>query len=169
MLTQFLLVGTNHAHQLVNNQHGKSKSFYRFLLNRCNESPVDLIAEEMSAEALIKYATTSISYLAANSIGIPHLLCDPNNAERTELNIPSEDELRAQLCLGNRRVGVVEKIDNAKKLYWPIREAEWLRRVEHQRCKLCLFILGSDHVLSFDSLIRKNGNLSRVLIEKWEH
>lgn len=165
---QFLLVGANHAHQLVDNPHGQSKQFFQFLVQCCTESSVDLIAEEMSTAALIKYATTSIALHAADSVKITHLLCDPDLAERTALGVPSEAELRDRLCPGVRKLGDDELINEAIKSYWPIREGEWLRRVGLQRCKCCLFILGPDHVSSFSRLLIEKGYSYRVVSERWE-
>ena len=165
---QFTLVGANHAHQLVANRHGNSGLFFEFLVQCCEDATVELVAEEMSTEVLITSATVSTACQVAHLMKLPHLLCDPDSRERKKLGIPDEVQIREHLGLSTRKVGVVEQIDEEKKKYWPIREAEWLRRIEALKMDNCLFILGPDHVRSFSQRLKDNGHSFKLLHARWE-
>ncbi len=165
------LIGVNHAHQYPGHKDGHSDLFVQFVAQQAVSLAVDLIAEEMSREALAK-ARVSLSSVevAACSIGVRHLLCDPDSDERKVLGIPSYEELRE--ARGIRRYCVFEKeqklLEEDERSYWPIREKEWLRRIAGTNHNRLLYVLGSNHVESFASLLQQAQYHVDVISPRWE-
>lgn len=165
---ELLLVGTNHANQYVGNKYGDSAQFTEYLRSVCSTHEVDLLAEEMSIEALEKNSAKSTALELARTLGITHLFCDPNRRERTALGIPTDDELRTSL--GFRKYLLnhqIDRFEDAERSYWPLREEEWIRRVEACSFSICLFIVGSNHVSSFSDIVRSRGMPLQVLHQRW--
>jgi len=151
----------------MGSKHGKPVSFSRYLEDLCSIYCIDLIAEEMSLEALGQNHSTAA--LLAKKLGIPHQFCDPSPGERIALGIPSDGEIRSTLGLG--RVLTVEQdaiVKNAEQAYWHLREAEWYRRVKSLLFSNCLFILGANHVPTFMELLSDAGECFQLLNQRWE-
>jgi hypothetical protein len=50
---------------------------------------------------------------------------------------------------------------------WPARERVWLDRLRETSSNACVMILGSQHVNSFESLLRSDGWEVSVVERKW--
>jgi len=94
---ELLLIGTNHANQYVGNKHGDSAQFTDYLHRVCSAHKVDLLAEEMSTEALEENSAKSTALELAITLGISHIFCDPSRGERTALGIPTNEKLNRVL------------------------------------------------------------------------
>ena len=160
------LVGANHAHQHPGSPHGRSELFASFLIVQATSLDVDLIAEEMSVEALARAnVNRSTVQEVALSLRIPHLFCDPNEVERKALGIPNREELKKRRNI-TRVFGAEEQLLVAdEKSYWPTREQEWLTRLRKTRHNKVLFVHGPDHVITFAQLLERNGYEVQLLCQ----
>jgi hypothetical protein len=168
-MTTAVLVGANHAHQLPGNPSGRADLFREFVAQQARACRVDLIAEEMSREALAKWKVEKSSVqAAAESVHVKHLLCDPDSAERKALGIPSYEELKAARGASHLSGEDEELLKNDERTYWPIREKEWLKRVANINHRRVLFVIGPDHVESFSFLLQEACYRVQVLSVRWE-
>lgn len=161
------ILGTNHGYQLYGREG--AVDFQLFLADLLRTGEYDAIAEELSEESVAKWkASDSTARLVASSFGVQHHFCDPTTAERSAMGIPSSEELRESLKL--RTVLTHEQralLDAEERKYWPAREAFWLRRLKSLGARRTLFILGSDHVRSFSSLLDCEAVSYICLHERW--
>lgn len=163
------LVGANHAHQYPGHPQGRADLFSQFVTQQAEHARVDLIAEEMSREALaMKKVGHSSVETAAGALLIRHLLCDPDSAERRALGIPSYEELKARRGISNAFGAETALLEADTRSYWPIREREWLNRLSQVGHEKVLFILGPDHVDSFTTLLQDAGYQVNVINRRWE-
>lgn len=164
-----ILVGTNHAHQLVDFDSGAHACFKSYLNSLCQAEEIDLIAEELSEEAISVWgATDSTARSLARTLGVNHIFCDPGSEERAALGIYDYKQLKSKLGLGR---GVTSEQDeyllNEEKKYWPIRERHWLDRILSANAQSCLLIIGASHVEQFCKLIFDNGHECEVRTASW--
>jgi hypothetical protein len=143
--------------------------FKNYLSNLCDTESIDLLAEELSAEALDLWkATGSVVQQLATERLITHIFCDPNSDQRHELGIPNDDELKSKLGYGRcLKPGQLEQFEIEERRFWSIREEFWLNRVLAITANKCLFVLGSDHVDSFSMLLSSRGFSTEIKIHKW--
>jgi len=148
-----------------------AKSFAQYLENQIAELKINLLAEELSEEAISKNvfkAKGSTAWSVANKLRIDHRFCDPDATERKTLGIPSEQEIRKQLGLGCRltpeELGELEK---EKRKYWSKREKFWMNRIEDKLNERVIFICGSEHTERFKSLTLSKGCETKILIKNW--
>ena len=131
-----LLIGTNHVYQRPDIRG--SEEFRTLIEDSREEHDIKIIAEEMSLDVLHKYgATESSCKQVADSIGIPHLYCDPSYKEQKKLGIKQP---------GRERDPVADAI----------REDYWLEHILKQNSWPVLFICGADHTESFRDLLQAN-------------
>jgi hypothetical protein len=158
----FYLVGTNHSNQLLldcTDGNDMCLEFKNYLSNLCDTESIDLLAEELSTEALGKWkAKGSVVEQLATERQITHIFCDPNSDQRRELGIPNYEELKSKLGYGRfLKPGQQTQVEVEERSYWPIREEFWLNRVFAITANKCLFVLGSSHVDSFSMLLSNRG------------
>lgn len=163
------LIGANHAHQYPGHRHGNSDTFESFVTRVATQLQVDLLAEEMSREAL---DNAKVSHSSVNAVSdrmqLPHILCDPDSAERCELGIPSYDELKKRRGFNYVYAEEARMLESDERSFWSVREREWLRRLgatPHQRV---LFVLGPNHVQSFQQLLAVSGYKVEIVCLRWE-
>jgi hypothetical protein len=163
------LVGANHAHQHPGSSYGRSDLFASFLIAQATLLRVDLLAEEMSTDALAKVGVKqSTVQEVALSLHIQHLFCDPNEVERKALGIPNYEELKKRRSI-DHVFGAQEQLLVAdERSYWPVREQEWLTRLRKTRHNKVLFVHGPDHTAAFARLLEKNGYEVQVLCQRWD-
>ena len=152
------LIGINHADQYPRHKDDRSDLFCKFVKQQAISLAVDFIAEEMSREVLVrKKVYLSSVEIAAWSICVRHRLCDPDSAERKALGIPSYDELMEARGISLYSISEMEEklLEADERLYWPIREKEWLDRIQGANHRSLLFILGAQHVESFARLLEQ--------------
>lgn len=162
------LVGVTHAHQYPGHPQGRADLFGLFVKRHAQSAQPDLIAEEMSREALAiaKVPHSSVEN-AAGSLRIKHLLCDPDAVERKVLGIPSYAELKA--ARGIRHVFEAEEalLKADERSFWPIREREWLNRLARVNHQSVFFVLGPDHVDSFAMLLQEAEYQVDIVSRRW--
>jgi hypothetical protein len=150
--------------------------FYNYLIGKVNILNIKLIAEEYNDEVLNQKkkwfgATDSLGRLAALSMRIDHIFCDPNSEERRELGIPSGREIKINLFGTNRepRNNYEKKlIEEEKKKYWHIREKYWLEKIRNKMQEPIIFICGTHHSERFKSLIANNSYKAKIITRDWE-
>lgn len=164
------LIGIRHEFQ--HNGHGSVDGISRgkftsYLENMIKEYGVSLVAEEFNEEALQKSnATSSTAKCVADKLSIKHLFCDPNTKERKVIGIPSCDEIKKGLgftkpCLSHDEVKI---LDAEKKKYFPQRESFWFEKIKKHLNEVIIFLCGSDHINSFESLLINQGYTPDILI-----
>lgn len=162
------LIGTNHANQYPGNIHGHADIFTSYILKVAKARVVDLIAEEMSREALTKARVEKSSVqLAAEELRLLHLFCDPDSEERTALKILDHEQLKQRRGLVHAFDDQIDLLEQDEKEYWPLREAEWLARLQQTNHSKLLFVLGANHVESFASLLSSNKYKVEILNSRW--
>mgnify|MGYP001564350493 CR=1 FL=1 len=132
------LIGVDHQIQQNvwdGNKAGR-EDLINYLINQSKLLKITLIAEEFSEQALGS-GTQITAQEAAKILGIEHRLCDPDLKERITLNIKTSAD----------------------------RENIWLERIKDKLGSEMIFICGSDHVLSFESLLKKNKIGVKILKE----
>src|SRR6266850_5284786 len=92
------LIGLNHGYQFRGCQEARWDAFEAYLLSYARTEGVDLIAEELSEEALRKWkATGSVARHVAGCLGIRHQFCDPDSSQREAIGIQSFGAIAAAL------------------------------------------------------------------------
>ena len=171
MSREISVIGLNHAHQLYGYKGGASDAFLKYLATVIPKINPTLLAEEMNDESLSSWgADKSTLQVASAKFHVPHLFCDPNTAERKTLKIESYQEIRSKL-------GYTQFLSDSEDLNvrrterenaWPLREREWLRRIEEADSSHTLFLIGSLHIESFAELAQSMNYFVRIFAEQWE-
>lgn len=163
---KLVLVGVNHAHQ-IHSTWNDNEGFRRYLAERCQQQPFDLLAEELNEEAVRSWGGTgSVLRMLAGDLGIDHAFVDPTTAERAELGIPSQGEI-IETLKRVYKIAEESRIEAEERKFWAIREAEWLRRLVELNPPRCLMVVGANHVTSFSEKVRKLGHICVVACSKW--
>lgn len=165
-----LLVGTNHEHQLIGYKDGETQVFGSYLSSLCDSEYIDLLAEELNEEAIELWkAQDSIARRLAVERKIDHIFCDPDSSERRALGILTYEELRTKSNYGRVLTNEQDEcLKRDEKSYWPKREDFWLRKIQANSPSRCLFVLGSNHVQSFSTLLSSHGISAEVKTCKWK-
>ena len=164
-----LLLGLCHCHQLLDHPKA-SRKFEPYLKNLFLTEKPDLIAEELSEDALLKWkARDSVACRLANYLNVCHLFCDPNKEERNALGIKCRKEIAQELGYGvaltREQSAEVDKIEKAN---WETREKFWLNKLNEHQPNKCIFLVGADHVDRFAVLLTEN-DIQSVTVEKdWQ-
>ena len=144
----FHLIGLNHGYQLRGYSQMDWAAFDVYLCGFCQVEKTDLVAEEMCEEWLRLYreegVTGSVVKDVAMRLGVRHLFCDPDSGERIRLGIPSGKE------------------------GWPERERCWWAKLQEIDFTRCTFVLGTQHVASFATLLASEGVDVRIGSRNWE-
>lgn len=166
---KIFIVFTNHANQMIGCEHGDAFNFIDYLSNICLNKNIDLIAEELSEEALASsHAIDSSCRILSGKMGIRHIFCDPESAERKFLGIPSESEILEDLGFGKvltRAQAIQLKTEEMR--YWNARENYWIENIIQHDFKRCLFICGSSHIGSFSKNLSSKGINFEIITENW--
>jgi hypothetical protein len=170
---KIVIIGiADHNYQYPRPGNSHAKDFGSYLAKLCKEHTFSIIAEELSEEELaFRGLSESIArQVAVSNHGIEHLFADPNKDERRALGIPDDDEI----CrLHHIRRADFEDLGDAEiktkgRLYWPRREAEWLRRIRERDTFPCLMIVGAAHVRSFSELLKTEAIDVSVVCDRWQ-
>jgi len=131
---------------------------------------IDLIAEELSEDAIALWrASGSAARNVASRLSITHLFCDPSIEERKSLGILMPKEIAAMQGFGQFWTSHQDAVIIAEeRKMWPIRESFWLERLRTLSFNECVFILGTEHVDSFGSLLRREGFTVQVNCTNWK-
>jgi hypothetical protein len=143
------LIGVNHKYQLGLNSivpvDAKPEDFEEFrdlLRTTVVGQNIQGIGEEMSVGGLRRHFVQgdSVPFAFAAEVSLPHRYCDPDAETRQRLGIASAQD----------------------------RETYWIQEIiSFDRFPL-LFILGADHMNSFQSLLTVSGFLPLVVARDWE-
>jgi hypothetical protein len=117
-----------------------TKKFEAYLRGVIKDYQITLLAEEYNKEALRGIYPKSVLKDIADSLSLSHLYCDPDNKERKQFGIRTEEE----------------------------REKFWFDKIKMHVNDNILFIAGACHIESFSDLIKKNGYNFSVINEDWE-
>lgn len=163
-----LIIGTSHRFQIEG--YGTDRDWERFsffLESLVKKNPVDLIAEELNDEVIsLCHACDSVARVVSRRLGIRHLFCDPDSAERNRLGIKRRKEIVSEFGFGGELSQEQSmKVDAVEQGHWDKRERYWLERLLEEKRDGCIFILGANHVERFCRLLDGAG-LSWEVIEK---
>ena len=149
------IIGTRHSLQVWTDLVRKGGSldaslqeveaFENYLLNSAQSLKADIIAEEASDESVAAYTGgSSVPKDVAAQLGIEHLFCDPDTAQRQSIG----------------KVG--EKLHAA-------REAVWLARLEgcDPNNKSVIFVCGANHVNAFKDRLHSKQILAEIYCADW--
>jgi hypothetical protein len=124
------------------------RNFQRYLERQARKFRATLLAEELSAEAVARRGPDSYSTMqqSAERLGVPHLFCDPNSAERLALGLGNDAQSFSR------------------------RELVWIERLAPVLCEpdsAAIFVCGAEHVSSFRSKLPARDIPAEILIEDW--
>lgn len=144
------LVGTRHDYQRAGSP--ESEQCRAFIAIKCQEQQIRAIGEEMSPEALRKFAaTTSVCKQVADSLRIEHRYCDPSSEEQRALEIANPGKVGlgafSATCDYHEPDPEVREAD-------AIRERRWLEQIVALNLWPTLFVCGAHHTSSFQSLLQ---------------
>ena len=150
---QISIIGTYHAYQLSGHGNCSWEQFRGFVRSFVERGDFDLLAEEMSAEAIAMCADVGVSGSVLNELAsehtIMHLFADPNAQERDALGIGGSSDL-------------------PKETQEKIREQEWLRRItQTPNTTRVLFVIGANHVSSVVRQLRQEGHAVEEVVCGW--
>lgn len=134
--------------------------------NHCLNQEVDLIAEEMSEEALMREGIDqTIAQIVGEELGISHLFCDPSSQVRAELGISDTQRIRID--------SIIKGWDKSKEsevisISWDRRENYILEQIYKRSSSNVLLICGSNHVEAFSQKAQSKGYLVNVVQRDWE-
>jgi hypothetical protein len=168
-MMNILLIGLNHCHQLLGyaKESGKFKSFLKGL---CLKECPDIIAEELNEDAIKQWkANDSVARKIAISLKVRHLFCDPDLKERKALDIKCFKEIAQELGYGPVLTREqTSKVENIEKIHWEKRERFWLCKLIEKQFDKCIFILGANHIDSFNTLLTVRGFRSTIIERDWQ-
>ncbi len=163
------LVGINHSFQVRTKERVSLEQsislcqnfetacrFEKYLQKLVDQITPEAICEEYNEECLFVYGNGaySIAKNVCDNHKIQHIFCDPNRQERDELYVAN---------------GTTE--DEDEKNCFPIRENEWLRRINISLPPdaSMLFICGAIHISTFKKrLINTNALTVEVICRDFE-
>jgi hypothetical protein len=167
------LIGLNHGYQLEGLENYDWASFSAFLEALSREKNADLIAEELSQDAIDtiwkpRGAKGSVAKRVADNLAINHLFCEPNLAIRRQLGIKNRQELFKELGYGPVISDAQGKeVNSIQKRFWVVRESFWKKFLLEKKFARCIFILGSEHIESFGRLLEAEGATVEVVAKDW--
>lgn len=149
------IIGTRHSLQVWTDAVRKGESldaspqevaaFESYLLNSTQSLNAGIIAEEASEESVAAYVGgSSVAKGVAAQLGIKHLFCDPDTAQRRSIG----------------KVG--EELDAA-------REAVWLEHLEgcDPNNRSVIFVCGAKHVDTFKDRLDSKQILAEIHCADW--
>jgi hypothetical protein len=153
-----LLIGLNHGFQLEGYNNSEWDKFKSYLYDQCLKEKPNIIAEELNIEAIHLWkASDSVARRVASSLDIDHLFCDPDSDQRKILGIKDRNEIARDLGYGRVLTNQQSnEVDIIERSYWERREKYWLDRLLEESFQKCFFLMGSVHMDSFCSLLRRN-------------
>lgn len=168
------IIGTSHHYQF-----GAGVRFGRSYCTEADQSALaemlrdlavsfsaEVLAEELNQRALTEVEkTASVMQSVAAELAIPHLFCEPDRAERVNLGIRDENEIRISAFPDKLDEAVVQRLVVES---WRRREKEWLRRLVVAKTKNVVFVCGADHIETFVPLAQEQGFECKVLHANWE-
>ena len=138
--------------------------------NLCLKEQPDLIAEELSEDAIRKWnASDSVARNIAKTLSVNHLFCDPNIDERKVLGIKCRQQIIRELGYGSvltREQSL--QVDKIEKSHWDVRERFWLDKLIENSSGRTIFLLGTDHVDRFVTLLMANRIATIVVDRDWQ-
>lgn len=139
--------------------------FENYVRNVCVQTRIQSVAEEMNSDAL-REANADQSTVAkvANTLGLPHAYCDPNEQQRKGHDILGERELKHLKWwddLSDDEASALKAIHTKK------REEYWIEKLNPIFSDPMLFVCGVDHLSSFSGILRGDGFNVVVLDKQW--
>lgn len=166
-----VIVGVEHRHQFgpceaFAPDEQRCAEFADFLRCACNRHGVMTVAEEMCGDARAKWQIRrTVPEMVAQELGLQHVDCGPNQAERDTLGIRNEGDIRMEGMLNERPASETAK---AVRREYDKREEVWLTRVNADARSPTLFVCGSDHAISVAEKARRHGMAVTVLVRQWD-
>jgi Asp-tRNA(Asn)/Glu-tRNA(Gln) amidotransferase A subunit family amidase len=153
-------------------------NFSVFLEKKIRRYSINLIAEEFNEDALYKVSKGNIATirnlvekLKSEGLEIKHVFCEPSLSERKAEDILSASEIyskKLNIHIYNGKKPNLNKeqqkiFDEEMKRSFLAREQIWLKKIHSYLDNNVLFICGSDHITSFESLLMSKGCKTKVL------
>jgi hypothetical protein len=176
------LIGVDHLVQYNGPVPEELRMEFRlYLLNKCRELDITIIAEEFSEEALseVYHATAETAKEAAEILCVKHRYCDPGEKELDELGIPyyvealeqAKNEFNAPpsyIMNDELRKKVTLRAAAIAKSYWHLREQYWYDQICNNLNENILFICGYEHVDRFHALLNKHDHHNIIVDHFWK-
>jgi len=168
------IVGTGHHYQFgagarFGQDHcteSDESEFAQMLRDLFTSAAADVLAEELNQQALEEVGRgKSVMQLIAAELSASHMFCEPDRAERVNLGIRVENEIRISAFPKTVDEEVVQTLSAES---WRRREQEWLRRLDAVKSKNVIFVCGADHIATFVPLAQEQGFKCNVVHYHWE-
>jgi hypothetical protein len=174
-MANIYLIGTSHRYQLRARDADRDiDEFVVYLTRAATRFKVCAITEEMCLESVQQAGVAeSVCQKLSQSLGIPHLYCDPDMAERAALGMDLTDPNTAAsevfLSIQGRsaRRKLAEMTHARLRTLFEPREKEWLRRLKALDRFPVLFVCGANHVVAFHEIVTKSGLSINLLSKDW--
>ncbi len=139
--------------------------FKKEILKVISRYSIEALSEENSLEAQNEHGLKhSLPYDIAESQQLTHQYCDPTRAERLELGIQQENDIRASHILDDADEDTIQSEIKASN---QLRERFWLKQIEQLGMWPNLLICGDNHVVSVANQANVYSMESTVLHEDW--
>ena len=174
MQRQVHIVGTGHHYQLgagfafggfqcTTEDQAAFLSMLRELVQR---EFLGAVAEELNQQALQEAGgSRSVPQALAAELGLPHLFCEPDRTERTQLGIRDENSIRISAFPKTLDATIVQRLAAES---WRLWEEEWLKRLVRLNSSRTLFVCGANHVGPFVARATDHGFQVVVSHANWE-
>lgn len=161
------IFGTSHAYQRPDPKLARNQvdAFEAELRDICSKFSICLLSEENNLEAQKeKGLPDSLPCKIAHGIGVSHIYCDPNRAQRNNAGIRQANDVRITGFFDDLSEDeIATQIDESYKL----RERFWLKEIERHGLWPVLLVCGANHVQSLTEQAGSMGLEVHVLYEDW--
>lgn len=171
-IDKIYLVGVNHSCQSYRNDKPESIRFLKYLKTIATSHAITCICEEFNEVAVkIQKGEGSTAKMVADDLKIKHIYCDPDCEERIRIGIKTVEDVAAELGIKSNDIGLTdnqERISAVQRLQYRQRETHWMNTINEKAFGVVLFIVGSAHIFSFNSLLNNLTNNSSILLERFD-
>lgn len=170
MIKDLYIVGTHHKHQFgpcdaFERDDQACDEFAGYLKNKCVAFGIKTIAEEMCSDSRAKWnISQTVPEAVAAELCLPHADCGLNEAERSQLGILNEGEVKMNGLFHEQSEEIVQA--NIRREH-DKREDEWIRRISHLSHFPVLIVCGSDHSTSLRDRAKEQGYSTTIIVNEW--
>lgn len=175
MNEHILILGTSHTYQYGAGNTWNSDApcterdeaaFRQVLVAAISDHDARAVFEEMNEQALAEVrVSVSVPQFVALDMGIKHVFCEPDRAERAKLEIEQENDIRLAAFFSGKSE---QDIENALKEQFRKRESVWFERIRGFGVWPVLLVCGANHVPTFSTFLSERGSPFEVLYTDWQ-
>jgi hypothetical protein len=145
------------------------KKFYCYLSEQVVKLRPDLIAEELSEDALSRFkATDSVARHVLQEAGCRHAFVDPGQKERDDLGIKGWNDIVRDFGYGPAlRKEESAQVEQIELRHWEKREQYWLQQLRDIGFRTCIMVIGAKHIERFSNLLLEANINAEILVRDY--